>query len=307
MNRSGRLWLLLGALLVLGAGAFVALQLRSRAEAAEALDRTLEDVDRVLGAGADRSELSGLFVRLQALQAGDDERVLVALARIELARGRHEAAASLLAARVQSGSATAPALHAAAAAWLLRQAFGGKDAADRRRLGQQALEYAERAEALTGAAGDLFLAWQAAVRLADAEAVQQHAAALQERHAGTLEARTVQALRAPALPAVEALAAEWAAPPAEVRLALGLLLLDGKEVERALVVLDELLLVAPNLLEVRNAVATAHFVAAATLPMDDAARARHRGVCNEQVLWLDANAPAGDARRAQWMQMLEKR
>jgi hypothetical protein len=280
---------------------------RRSAAAAATIASAVADTERALAAASpDRNELSDLYARLSKLD-GDDRGVRLCLARIDLVRGRYEQAAERLGTAVQSGAGELGELRTAAIAWQQWHARGGRNASERQILGRQALELATGAARLGDEPLDWFVAWQAAVRLPDDEAAEAAATALQERHATSLPGRTLQAIRAvqgvdsPTEP-LKALAAEWPVAPVELQLAIAVLELGHQETERALAVLDELAAAAPNVLEVRNWAATAHHVAASALPPGNE-QARHAQIRDGHLGWLDANAPVGEPRRAQWMTM----
>jgi hypothetical protein len=310
MNVRSRPLLLLLLAVVVGAGLLGWRLWSGHAERVAAEDRLFAEVDEAVRLGDPRSaELSRLVARLQELGA-DGRRTALALARIELLRGRCERAAEHLQPLMTVGGEL-PELRTAAAAWLCWCNTVGREASERESLLRQALRYAEAAVAAGGGTADRFVAWQAAVRLGDEEAGARHASALQQADAGSIEARTVAIVDASAdlsqpLEPVTALLAEWPKPPLELRLVHVVLLLQHGALDRAVALADELLAEAPNLVEVRNWAATAHHAAAkGTVP--GPAHDRHVALRDEQIGWLDANASADDVRRPQWLAWRQER
>lgn len=295
-------------LALLAGGAFVFLEVRAAAERAAAVDQLLADVDRALevaDADAVRDELSRLYARLSELGPADP-RVAIAMARIDVRRGRHHLAMQHLE-PLMIGNPPLPALRAATRAWLDLPLHGGRDRVERRGYWRQALSFAERAHERSGEPADLFGAWQAAVRLGEKDEIARLVEALVERHQRSLEARTAKALydledfSADPGP-LEAIAAEWYDPPIELELARAILRLGREEVHDAVRRLDELLAAAPNLVEVRASAAAAHHEAAEGLPAGPQ-RTRHTAMRDEQLAWLADNAAPDDRRRDLWARM----
>lgn len=276
----------------------------------QAVEQVLGEIEALLAEGEDQ-DWSRLVARLEGL-AAEPRRVAVLRAHIEFARGRSDRAAERLAPLLAGGGATTAEWRLAAEVWLDRFARIGRTRTEQREIGRQALEFAERAAGGEGSARDLFRAWQAAVRLPDDAAQQRFAAELQAAHPGSLEARTVALIGAfqgggEALPEADSLAAEWDAEPVELALLRGVGLLATGASADALRMLDPLLESAPNLVEVRNWVATAHHAVGLSLPADDPGRVRHLAVRDAQLDWLDANAAADDSRRVRWLQLRQLR
>jgi hypothetical protein len=302
------LWSSVGVLL-LACGGYAYKLWSDHAARADALQKLCDDVDTVLDAEPlDTDELSRLVTRLDAADTAD-RRVRLMLARIELARGRYERAAQQLD-RLLVGQTEGPELRAAAITWQLWHARGGS-AGDRADLGRRALRLAEDAYAATGAAEDLFRLYQASSRVGDDAAAQKHLDELASKFGETLPGRVAarlldkEGLAQPLAP-VEQLIGEWhGEPPAELLLLRATLELQQNDIAKAAEHLSAVLASAPNLVEVRNMAAVAFH--AMFLAADGAERDRYRRRRDEQLTWLDSNAPADDARRVQWLRMQQQR
>lgn len=310
MNPRTRSLALLAAIVVAIVGFFAVGSLRERARVAEARQQDLAAVDRLVAAGGrDAAEISALVARLSKLLP-DDRAAALALARIEWLRGRAESAANYLEPLMFAG-AEPQELRLAVRVWSTRMLRGGRDASERAGWLQDALRFADALPADAVDAGDVFAAWQAALRLGNVAAAEARAAVLQERFAGSLEQRTVARIATSAdleqpIGPVEQLLSEWTEPPVELALMHAVLLLQSGAVDRGTAAIDALLAQAPNLVEVRNFAATAHHMAG-LLVAAGPERDRHLTLRDAQVRWLDANADAGDARRPQWLAMLQAR
>lgn len=106
--------------LVLLAGAGIGFKSwREQATKEASMEQLVADVDSALAAKpTDSSELSRLWSRLEKTAVlGDDPRVPLSQARIELARGHFESAANLLEPLVGIGSSNLLALRAGVLAW----------------------------------------------------------------------------------------------------------------------------------------------------------------------------------------------
>jgi len=315
MNIAKRSLLSAVVLAVLVGAAFIYVQIQAAAERNEKRQQLFADVDIAVRSG-DRQgdDLSGLWSRLSELDESD-RQVALAMSRIDVLRGRYERAAERLE-PLMLGSRDLLELRTAAQAWLSWPLHGGHDASERRGLWREALTFAESAYEAGGEVEDLFRAWQAAARVPDDDARARIGQLLQERHGQCLEARTVGRMVAsgdedPGL--VVDLLAEWETPPIELRLFSSLLrlgragekedLLQARdEVGEAVIRLDELLQAAPNFVEVRNLVATAHHMAGLAEP-EGAERDRHLKIRDAQLAWLEKNAAADDPRRPDWHEM----
>ncbi len=310
MNSRTRSLCLLLAIVVALVGVYGYRAWSEHAVSAAEREQLFQRVEAVFAKGdAQAPEISSLVAGLHKLDNGSPQ-VAMALGQIELLRGRYEIAAKYLEPLVVVGGSPAE-LRLAARTWLGWQLVGGRDHNERQSLLRQALRYAEGAIAAEGEVGDVFLAWQAAVRLGEMAMAQQQAEMLRQRFAGSREERTVARIDSSAdlgqpLGPVEALLAEWAEPPIELRLMHAVLLLQNGAVDRATKLIDALLAEAPNLVEVRNFAATAHHMAG-LLVSAGPERDRHLSLRDAQIHWLDANADPGDPRRSQWLAMLQER
>ncbi|MEI6129440.1 MAG: hypothetical protein WCR59_05185 [Planctomycetota bacterium] len=308
--------------LVLLAGAGIGFKSwREQATKEASMEQLVADVDSALAAKpTDSSELSRLWSRLEKTAAlGDDPRVPLSQARIELARGHFESAANLLEPLVGIGSSNLLALRAGVLAWQMWYARGGKDANERDQLGRRALLLAESASQLGGTVEDAFAAWQCAVRLPEDPATQRFRELLMQQFADTLQARTVLALSnaqldqslrpmqvlaeewSTAITAVESSAPAPAVVPMELELAMAILDLQHQEIDRAKQRLAGLLQQNPSLVEVRNWSATVFHILA--LNNQGAERDRYLRQRDQQLGWLDSNAQKEDSRRNKWREM----
>ena len=302
------LWSSVGVLL-LACGGYAYKLWSAQAARSDALQKLCDDVDTVLNADQlDTNELSRIVTKLDAADAAD-RRVPLMKARIDLARGRYERAAKQLD-RLLSGHTEAPELRAAAITWQLWHARGSS-ASDRADLGRRALKLAEDAYEASGEAEDLFRVYQASSRVGDDAAAQKHLDELSSKFAETLPGRVAARLLdklglAQPLAPVEQLIGEWRGePPAELLLLRATLELQQNDIAKAADHLSAVLASAPNLVEVRNMAAVAFH--ALFLAAEGAERDRHRRRRDEQLTWLDSNAPAGDTRRVHWLEMQQQR
>lgn len=307
MNKRLRPLLAIAALVLAGVGFFVYRAVAEQNRETAAKEQLFADIDRVIAQGPQgNAELSALVSRLHKLDASDPG-VALALAKVELSRQRYDNALRLLEPLVLGGSLELR--RTAAKAALAAQAAGGGETTARQSMLRQVVAFAESAASTGGDADDVFLGWLAALRLGDDAMRTQFATRLQQE-AGTLAARTVALLAnagdlAQPIEPVASAIAEWPIAPVELRLLRVALRLQAGEVDGGCAEVDELLVQAPNLLDVRNVAATAHHMAGLVQP-EGADRDRHLRVRDEQIRWLDANADASDSRRPQWLAMRQQ-
>lgn len=307
--KSNQLVILLGSLVVLGVGAYFVQVSRQRAAIDAQMTQLVSDIDAASAARpVDTAEISRLLRKVEAADA-TDPRVPLCLGKIELARGRWERAANALEPRIGIGSDDLPAIRSGTEAYLMWAARGGKDANDRGVIARRALQLAESAFQLGGTCEDAFAAWQCGVRLPDDSVKKRYLDILQERFADTLQARTVATLAkselSQPLRPLQDLLREWTAPPVELSLGLAVLELQNNEIESGYKRLEDLLNVAPNLIEVRNWAATAYHILALSSQGD--ARDRFLTKRDAQFAWLEQNAAAEDTRRAKWQELRQVR
>jgi hypothetical protein len=307
--KANQVVVLLGSLVVLGVGAYLFQVSRQRAAVDAQMAQLVSDVEAAAAARPlDTTELSRLWKKVEAADA-TDPRVALCFGKIELARGRWERAANALEPRIGIGSDDLPALRAGAEAYMMWAARGGKDAGDRAVLARRALQLAESAFQLGGTAEDAFACWQCGVRLPDEAVRKRYLDVLQERFADSLQARTASTLAKTELDQplrpLQDLVREWNPPPVELSLGLAVLELQNQEIEASHKRLEELLSVAPSLLEVRNWAATVFHVLAVSSQGD--ARNRFVSKRDAQLDWLMQNAAPEDARRAKWSELRQVR
>ncbi len=301
------------ALLLLTLAALLWQWQRSAAAVAAARAELLQQVAAATDSGdPDAAELS----RLMALLAQQPDHevaadLLAAAARIELARQRPERAQALFG-TVAANPAAGPAEQGLGAQILLRlHEAGGGAAADTVGMLRQAEAFALRAYAASGDPADLLRAWQAASRLADRVAVQQHAAALQQAAPESAAAQLAQTAAQfdPQLPLaqIDALRAAFPVAPPELEAMRVLLVLQSGDVRAAAREAEALLLRSPGVLAVRWAAALVFHACVLGQAEGSVERAQWRQRRDHQLDWLLERAPADDSRRPQWDQLRGER
>jgi len=295
------------------AAVFFAFQWLERSSAASA-ERALlfADIEREAQKHPiDGDELSRLAVRLQKLpDASEAADVALATARVELARGRVDRAAELLAPLANRPGATPAEQRLAAAVWLRQHELGAADRSRAVALLQQAVAFAERAYADGQSSEDLLHAWLAALRLGETERAGQFAGQLIEAHHSTRGARLAQLVRDATLTTprqdIERVRELFPVPPAEVDVLLVTVLLQAGELDAAVKLLEPLLLRAPGVVEVRRTAALTFHVCVLG---NAAGPARQPWVQRRdaQLDWLAGHAAPEDSGRAGWAAMREER
>lgn len=291
-------------LLALAAGGYVFQLVQGSRQESAAIRQLLADVATEVGKPVpDSSELSALATRIRKVEGHEANRELrVALARIDIARGREDQALRELEPLVLLGDGTGEELQLTA--WcLLRSQQRGGDLGKARK----ALDTAEAAYARSSDPVDLRLALQAAIRLQDDAAKARVVELLSSRHADTRDGRFALLVRdfTETTPPAEVagVLAEFERPPEELALLQVVQELQGGRPAEALRMLDPLLQSAPALLDVRNFAAYAyHLLAAApgTAPAEQATFLLQR---DAHLDWLLQAAPPEDARRKVWAEM----
>lgn len=298
-------------LLVLAAGGWIYLQVQAAQEERQRVADLLADLDRELAKERpDGSELSLLVTRIRKIGDPDtDDRLRRALARIEVARGRKEKAWEHLQ-PLAMAMGREPRPH--------DQLLGARLLADihamtgRARDLRQALQLAEAAHRASGEPTALFLAWQCAQRLGDAEARERLGDRLLQEHPATPQADLVALLRREpeqvATGELRGLATRFERLPIELGMALARAHLFARELPEALRELDVVVQRAPSLVDVRNTAATAcyMFVQQAAGASEEEVR-RRRAQMHAHAQWLLSNASPDDSRRDSWKTMLESR
>lgn len=302
-------WLLASLALAVLAVIFFVFQWLDRSSAATA-ERTLlfADIEREARKHpVDGDELSRLAVRVQKLpDANAAADAILAMARIESARGRVDRAAELLAPLANRPGATPGEQRLAAAVWLRQHELGAPDRSRAVALLQQALAFAERAYSDGQDSEDLLRAWLAALRLGDTERADQLAGQLIEGHGSTRGARLAQLVRNATLTMprqdLEQLREQFELPPAELDVLLVTLLLQAGDVAAAIKLLEPLLLRAPGVIEVRRTAALAFHVCVLGAP-EGSARQPWVQRRDAQLDWLALHASPEDTGRAGWAAM----
>jgi hypothetical protein len=276
-----------------------------------AADRTqlLADVAAETGKPEpDGSELSRLAARLQKQEdAHTAADLIVAVARIELARDRPDRAFALLD-PIASAPGAAPAdQRLAAVVQLRRHAAGLSDVVRAAGALRQVIAFAEAAYAESRDAADLLMAWQAAVRLPDAERSAQFAEQIVRDHAGTPAALLVALQRdfAPELPRerIDAVRREFDVAPPELDAMAALVALQGGDVAAAVAIVEPLLARAAGVVDVRIAAALVLHACVAGSDAGSEARAGWVARRDAQLDWLREHAPADHAMRPTWQAM----
>ncbi|MBK8977894.1 MAG: hypothetical protein IPM29_18455 [Planctomycetes bacterium] len=190
MNK--RLLIGVGALVVLGAGAFVVQRELAAADRRARVERLLAEVDSELGQSTPRpDDLRRVLgnVRSEAASAPDD--VALAVAEVRLLRKLGNPRRAWEAVQVRATAPGAPAELRGVAAEVLAEAVAlTGDPGELR----QALELAASRGRDSGDANALQLAWLLAFRVGDPEDFAALGAELRAQHAGTPDARLVEVL-----------------------------------------------------------------------------------------------------------------
>lgn len=301
--------LLLPALLLVAIGGYYLVDwVMARNAAASARAELLREVDDELAKEpVDTGSLSRLVTRIQKLEdAAVAADLLSAQARIELERGRPERAFDLFSAVGNRPEASEDERRLLARILLRRHESGSGDRATAdgwlRDGAARALAIAER----SGTTADWFVAWQASVRLDDAEAVTRCREQLQAVDGESREARLAAAAASfkPEAPAdaLYALRGEFAVVPVELAAMIAFAQLQAGETAAAVTEVESLLARAPGVLGVRVAAAIVFHVCVLN-SADEEQKQRWRPRRNAQLDWLLENAPATDGRRETWSQM----
>jgi hypothetical protein len=282
----------------------------SAGAARRAEEQLLEDVrNAVQQEPPDGSELSRLVTRIKALPAADtDHTLILALARIEMCRGRYDSAWDRVMPFATAGGANPDELRFAAELQLQRHATGARDARGIETL-RQVVAAAEAAHAKSQEPDDLLLAWQAALRARDMAETERLAAILQREHAGTAAAALTLLAQSfdssQSVAPLDELAGRFGRPVPEldVMRAIARLATDARA---AAELLDPLLRRAPALVEVRAAAATTWHVLAFQAA-GPAERAQHLAQRDAHLQWLIDNAPPDDTRHVAWSRLRTER
>lgn len=267
-------WVTIG-LLVLAAAALVVQRLRRDAARAAEVAQLIEDVDtEVQKDKPDGSELGRLKLRLEKLpERATDRRLTLAMARIERARGRDNAAWELMAAHAAVGDASLAELRLGADLLLRLHARNGDRAQAR-----QARDLALRAYGQSHQPEDLLLAALAAHRTGSAEEEAESSAQLHSQHADSKEARLCDLISKPPdakfAAEVQALQAAFGEEPIELGVAAGIMLLQQEDPIGARAQLDQVASRAPALLDVRYWSGIACQAVAASTQLSDEERQR---------------------------------
>ncbi|MCB9887098.1 MAG: hypothetical protein H6838_16520 [Planctomycetes bacterium] len=310
-RRRGPLVFLPLLLLAFVGGYYVFGWFSARSSAAAARAELLREVDDELAKEpVDTSALSRLVARIDKLEdhtsAAD---LLAAQARIELVRGRPERAFDLFSSVGNQPEASEADRRLLTAILLRRHEAGGTDKAMTegwlRDAATRALAIAER----TGNTNDWFVAWQASVRLDDADAVKRCREQLAAIDAESREARLAAAAAAfradgPA-DVLYALRGEFTVVPIELAVMVAMAQLQAGETAAAVTEIEALLNRAPGLIGVRVAAAIVFHVCVLN-SQDDAGKQRWRPRRDAQLDWLLENAPPDDKRRETWSQMKQQ-
>ncbi len=303
MMRSRGVHVVLG-LLVLAAGAYGVKLVQDAGKARDAIRQVVADVaSEVAKPAPDSSELSALATRIRKFDGHESIRELrVALARIDIARGREDQALRELEPLVLLGDGTGEELQLTAFCLLRSQQRGGDLGKARR-----ALDCAEAAYARSSDPTDLRIALQAAIRLQDDAAKARVVEVLTTRHAETRDGRFAKLVRdfTEATPASEtaSVLAEYERPPEELQLLQVVQELQSGRPDEALRLLDPLLQAAPALLDVRNFAAYAYHLLAARPGTQPAEQGTFLVQRDAHLDWLLQAAPPEDARRKVWAEM----
>lgn len=291
-------------LLAVAAGARVFQVVRSSHQEEAIVQQLLADVAAETGKPApDSSELSALGTRIRKVDGFESRRDLrVALARLDIARGREEQALRELEPLVLLGEGTPEELHLTA--WcLLRSQQRGGDLGKARK----ALHAAESAHARSADPADLRLALQAAIRLQDDAAKARLVEQLVSQHEATRDGRFAKLVRdfsdATPAAAVASALAEYEHPPEELALLQVVQQLQSGQPAEALRLLDPLLQTAPALLDVRNFAAYAYHLLAAIPGTPPGERASFLLQRDAHLDWLMQAALPEDGRRRVWAEM----
>lgn len=292
-------------LLVLAAGALVVQRLRQGAERSAEIAQLLDDVaTEVKKDSPDGSELSRLKLRIEKLpEHATDRALILALTRIEIARGRDNAGWELIAPYAAVGDASLAELRIGADLLLRLHARSGD-----RTQARRARELARRAYALSHDPGDLLVAWQAAHRIAATADAQETFELLRTEHKDSREERLCDLIESPPPDdqfgaRVHELEAEFKDEPIELGLARAVLLLKQGDQVAARTLLDELASRASALLDVRHLCAIAYHMAAASPDLPEAERQSARTRRDAHLHFCLEHGP-DDPRRAQWQQLL---
>jgi len=295
-------------LLALALGGYGFKLLRESGQRAAAVDQLVADVEsEIAKPSPDSSELSALATRIRKVEGHESNRALrVALARIDIERGREEQALRDLEPLVLLGDGTAVELHLVAWCLLRSQQRGGDPGRARK-----ALDTAEAAYALSSDPADLRLALQAAIRAQDDAAKGRVAELLVGRHADTRDGRFARLVQqfSESTPAAEvaSVVAEYEQPPEELALLLVVQELQAGRPAEALRYLEPLLGEAPALLDVRNFAAYANHLLAASPGIQESERANCLRKRDAHLEWLLQKAPPEDSRRKVWAEMRDVR
>jgi hypothetical protein len=259
----------------------------------------------------DGSELSRLVARLLKLPDHETARDLVAAAaRIELARDRAERAFGLFGALASQPGAS-PVEQRLGARILLRlhEAGGGGDRSAAAGLLQQVIAFSEAAYADGRDPADLLRAWQAATRLWRMDAASAFAKRILEEHADSPAARLVQLDRTfverssePGIAReVEAVAGAFVVAPVEVDAMRVLVVLGGRDVERAVTGTKALLARAPGMWASHYVAAVVYYACSLSQPEGSAERQQWLGLRNAQLDWVLERVP--EDQRERWVKM----
>lgn len=305
-----RLLAVLASVIVLVIGFYVFQGWREGADRAARRGKLLGAVAAALRAEKpDLDRLGDLMAGLTMLEDADSAaEVLTPRAQIELLRGRPDRAYRLFGQIADAPGATAAQQRLGARIQLARQDSFGGDAATAKAMLEQVATFSQNAYADSGEAADLFRAWQASKRLWDHERAKGFAAQLSSGHADSKESRLVAVFDSfgnrTSEVAVEDLLIDFGdGVPAELAaLRTALILRAGQP-------LDALAAAEKDLLRYAG-VGYVRFILAAVLTAcvqysreGSIERGDYLQRRNDQLDWLEARAPAGEALRAQWTQM----
>jgi hypothetical protein len=257
----------------------------------------------------DKDVLGDLMARLTRLpDAATAPELLAAQAEIELLRGRPDRADRMFGAIAASPGATPRDQQLGARILIEKQRGFAGDAATSQGMLQRIVTFSENAYADSGKAGDLFRAWQACKRLWDHARAKGFAEQLASNHADSKEQRLV-ALSSGFAPARDGVAVDDLAidfgddQPAELAAMQTAVLLQSGKLPEALASAERDLNRFAGVGGVRYVLAIVlHACAVGSKPgsLDRATFVKRR---DEQLDWLEARAPAGEALRTKWQQM----
>ncbi|MGC6489456.1 MAG: hypothetical protein ACON4Z_17555 [Planctomycetota bacterium] len=299
------------ALVLAVAGSYAFLWWQEGASRAARRSQLLADVQAELAQSSpDMDRLGDLMAGLMMLDDAETAAdLLAARAEIELLRGRADRAYRLFGPVADSPSASPAEQRLGARIQLARQdAFTG-DAPAAQAMLEQVIAFSSRAyDEGGGAAADAFRAWQACKRLWSHERAKSFAAKLAAAHPDSREHRlvaltgTFDASRDAV--AVKDLALDFEDRPVAELAALEIATtLQSGAVPAALTLAEQRLNRFAGVGGVRFALAIV--LHACVLGKDEGSfdRATFAARRDEQLAWLEARAPAGEALRAQWLQL----